>query len=172
MEAYTEAVVKVLTIYIHKGITMPTHETKLTCIEGMFTYLSTAEVKGLLNRPDFARFRNMLLTKLDEYTKDAYVRQHRARYHKLNALMRELFTHLVEDDSVSPRRSERQKKAAVRTFNARFEGCSKAECVSMAAELKQWSAVKPPMEAAEKPVTEANVEVMPRRSARLLNRAE
>lgn len=158
MEAYKEAVIKVLSIYVKKSNAMTKKEEKLLYVTGLFDYLSTAPVKQLLNTPAFAEFRNTLLNNIHQLSNDPYIRARRHQeYNRLFAVMNELFTYLVQDDSVPRRRSERQKERVVRAFNARFELCSTPESVSIAAELKKWSAVKP----------EANIKMMPRRSARL-----
>ena len=165
MEPYPQAVMKVAAIYVNKARAMTEKEPKLVCITGLFDYLSTAEVKPVLNTPDFAKFRNMLIRKIQEFSNDAYLLARRKQYHRLFAVFRELFTYLVQDDSVPQRRSERQKQRAVRRFNQRFEYCSSPVCISIANELKQWSAVQPNAKHVS-----IKVKVLPRRSARLMNK--
>ena len=176
MEAYPKAVMKVLGIYVNKAVSMTEKESKLVCIAGLFNYTSTADVKPLLHTPDFAKFRNTLLNKIHEFSNDPYLIARRKQYHRLFAVFRELFTYIVQDDSVPQRRSERQKQRAVRRFNKRFEPCSSPVCIAVAKELKQWSAVLPNAKhvsiepvAATKPVS-IKVKVLPRRSARLMNK--
>lgn len=176
MEAYPTAVRNVLTIYVNKAAALPEKEHKVICIAGIFDYLSTADVKPLLYRPDFAKFRNVILNKIHEFSNDPYLLARRKQYHRLFAVFRELFTYIVQDDSVPARRSERQKQRAVRIFNERFDYCSSPLCISIATELKQWSAVRPNAKhvsikpvAASKPVS-IKVKVLPRRSARLMNK--
>ena len=168
MEAYPSAVMKVLTIYVNKATAMTEKEQKLVCIAGFFDYLSTADVKPLLNTSDFANFRNMILKKIHEFSHDPYLLARRPQYHRLFAVFCELFTYLVPDNSLPRRRSERQKQRAVRHFNQRFALCSSPECVSIANELKTWNAVRPNATAI-KPVS-IKVKVLPRRSARLMNK--
>jgi len=176
MEAYPKAVRNVLTIYVNKAAALPKKEHKVVCIAGIFNYLSTADVKQLLHTPDFAKFRNVILNKIHEFSNDPYLLARRKQYHRLFAVFRELFTYIVQDDSVPQRRSERQKQRAVRHFNKRFEPCSSPVCIAVAKELKQWSAVLPNAKhvsiepvAATKPVN-IKVKVLPRRSARLMNK--
>ena len=178
MEAYPQAVMKVAAIYVNKAIEMKEKEPKLVCITGFFDYLSTADVKPLLHTPDFARFRNSLLNKIHEFSNDPYLLARRKQYHRLFAVLREMFTYLVQDDSVPARRSERQKQRAVMRFNERFAHCSSPVCISIATELKQWSAVQPNakhVSITSKPVAVPKpliikVKVLPRRSARLMNK--
>ena len=177
MEAYPEAVRKVLDIYLKKAVALPKKEQKVFVITGMFTYLSTAEVKPLLNTPFYAKLRPIVLTKIHEFSNDAYVRK--KENHRLRAVMHELFTYLVQDDSVPRRRSERQKQDTVRDLNSCFDHCDSIGCRTIATELKKWSAVKPPSvseasvsEANAKPAVSIRVKVLPRRSARLLAKKE
>lgn len=172
MEAYPTAVQKVLAIYVNKVGELPTKEQKVFVTTGLFTYLSTAEVKPLLNTPKYAKFRTVLLRKIHEFTNDAYARK--KKNHRIQAVLRELFTYLVQDDSVAPRRSERQKQRVVRRLNNCFDHCESIYCMNIAADLKKWSAVKPGQQeeppapvAAPKPVS-IKVKVLPRRSARLM----
>ncbi|NBS90634.1 hypothetical protein EBS67_11645 [bacterium] len=151
MEAYSATVKEVLSIYIEKATVALTKAERLYCITGFFDYLSTAEVKPLIQTPGFALFRTILLRKIHEYTNDSAVQARPHRYHRLLAVMRELFTYLVADDSVPRRRSERLKQRAVGAFNAY---CG-------------------PMNLAElPPAVRITVKVLPRRSARLLARKE
>ena len=168
MEAYPEAVEKIIAIYVDKANMPQKKEQKIYCITGLFNYLSTADVKPILQTERFAKVRNILLRKIDDFSNHAYIVHNKHKYHRLNAVMRELFTFLVQDDSVPRRRSERQKQRAVRGFNTCFEHCSSPQCISVANELKQWSAVKPNQ---LKPVS-IKVKVLPRRSARLLAKKE
>ena len=163
MEAYPSAVMKVLTIYVNKATAMTEKEQKLVCIAGFFDYLSTADVKPLLNTSDFANFRNMILKKIHEFSHDPYLLARRPQYHRLFAVFCELFTYLVPDNSLPRRRSERQKQRAVRAFNTCFEHCSSPQCMTVASKLKYWSSIKPNQ---VKPVS-IKVKVLPRRSARL-----
>ena len=178
MEAYPTAVRNVLTIYVNKAAALPEKEHKVVCIAGIFDYLSTADVKPLLYRPDFAKFRNVILNKIHEFSNDPYLLARRKQYHRLFAVFRELFTYIVQDDSVPARRSDRQKQRAVMRFNKLFEPCSSPVCIAVAKELKQWSAVRPNAKhvsitskpvAVPKPVS-IKVKVLPRRSARLMNK--
>jgi hypothetical protein len=176
MEAYPQAVMKVAAIYVNKACEMPEKEQKLVCITGLFDYLSTAEVKSVLITPVFAKFRNVILRKIHEFSNDSYLLARRKQYHHLFAVFHDVYTYLVQDDSIPCRRSERQKQRAVMRFNERFAYCSSPLCISIAAELKQWSAVKPndtPVSikpaAVPKPVN-IKVKVLPRRSARLMNK--
>lgn len=176
MEAYPQAVMKVLGIYVNKAVSMTEKESKLVCIAGLFDYTSTADVKALLNTPDFAKFRNMVIEKIHEFSNDPYLLARRKQYHRLFAVFRELFTYLVQDDSIPQRRSDRQKQRAVRRFNERFEYCSSPVCIGIATELKQWSAVQPNAKhvsiqstTVPKPLS-IKVKVLPRRSARLMNK--
>ena len=172
MEAYPTAVQKVLAIYVNKVGELPKKEQKVFVTTGLFTYLSTAEVKPLLNTPKYAKFRTVLLRKIHEFTNDAFARE--KKNHRIQAVMRELFTYLVQDDSVPPRRSERQKQRVVRHLNNCFDHCESICCMNIAADLKKWSSVKPGQQevppasvAAPKPVS-IKVKVLPRRSARLM----
>lgn len=165
MEAYPFAVKSILKIYIDKASALPEKEEKVVYITGLFEYLSTADVKPLLHTPDSANFRIMLLHKIQEFSNDPYLLTRRQQYHHLFALFREMFTYLVQDDSVPARRSERQKQRAVQLFNQRFEQCSSPACSTLAKELKQWSSVKP-----NAPPINIKVKVLPRRSARLMNK--
>ena len=168
MEAYHYAVVNVLRIYIEKANSLSDKAQKLVCIEGIFDYLSTADVKPLLERPAFTLFRNVMLNKMQDFANDPYVLARRQQYHRLYAVFCEMFTYLVQDDSVPLRRSERQKQRAVRKFNKCFQSCENPACQCSAAEfaeLVQWSSVHPNA----KPVS-IKVKVLPRRSARLMNK--
>ena len=164
MEAYPTAVQKVIAIYVDKANVLPKKEQKIYCITGLFDYLSTADVKPILHTERFARVRNILLRKIHEFSNDSYVVANKHKYHRLNAVMRELFAYLVQDDSVPRRRSERQKQRAVRAFNTCFEHCSSPQCMTVASKLKYWSSIKPNQ---VKPVS-IKVKVLPRRSARLM----
>jgi len=139
------AIKEVLSIYIEKATEAPTKDERIFCLTGFFTYLSTAPVKPLMNTAAFAAFRTILLRKIHEYTNDRDVQAQKHRYHRLQAVMREMFSCLVQDDSVPCRRSARLKAQVVRELNA--------YC------------------AAQKPVS-IRVKVLPRRSARLLARKE
>ena len=130
--------------------------TKVDCIQGLLDYLSTAEVKSLIQTPAFAMFRNVLLHKIHEYKKDPYVIARRQTHHRLHTVLNEMFTYLVQDDSVPRRRSERQKKQAVQRFNRSFQQCT------IAAELKYWNDVQ-----AGTKLPKVSIKVLPRRSARL-----
>ena len=165
MEAYQKAVKQVIIIYMNKVEALAKKEQKVFVVTGLFTYLSSAEVKPLMNTPAFAKFRSILLRKIHEFSNDAYVREQ--QNHRLQVVLRELFSYLVQDDSVPRRQSERQKAQTVRHLNSCFAHCPSPECRLIAMELKQWSAVKPDT----KPVS-IKVKVLPRRSARLLARKE
>ena len=167
MEAYPQAVMKVAAIYVNKATAMTEKEQKLVCITGLFDYLSTANVRPLLYTPDFARLRTILLNKIHEFSHDAYLQARYQQYHRLYAVFYEMFAYLTQDNSVPRRRSERQKQRAVRDFNARFTYCASPGCVSIANDLQKWSAVRP--DAVIKPVS-IKVKVLPRRSARLMNK--
>ena len=176
MEAYPQAVMKVAAIYVDKAAAMKEKEQKLVCITGLFDYLSTADVRPLLYTPDFARLRTILLNKIHEFSHDAYLQARYQQYHRLYAVFYEMFAYLTQDNSVPRRRSERQKQRAVRRFNERFALCVSPDCVSIANELKRWSAVRPDAKhvsikstAVPKPVS-IKVKVLPRRSARLMNK--
>jgi hypothetical protein len=158
MEAYSVTVKEVLSIYIEKATVALTKAERLYCITGLFDYLSTAEVKPLIQTAGFAQFRTILLRKIHEYTNDSTVQAHPHRYHRLLAVMRELFAYLVADDSVprrrserlkQRRRSERLKQRAVCAFNAYYGLPNLAELP---------------------PAVRVTVKVLPRRSARLLAR--
>jgi hypothetical protein len=151
MEAYSATVKEVLSIYIEKATVALTKAERLYCITGLFDYLSTAEVKPLIQTAGFAQFRTILLRKIHEYTNDSTVQAHPHRYHRLLAVMRELFAYLVADDSVPRRRSERLKQRAVCAFNAYYGLPNPAELP---------------------PAVRVTVKVLPRRSARLLARKE
>ena len=166
---YPEAVRKILNIYIDKGNSFTAKEQKIVCIAGLFDYLSTADVKPLLHTPGFAAFRQLLLKKIDEFSHDPYLIARRQQQHRLYAVFREMFLYLVSDDSVSPRRSERQKQRVVRHFNARFD-CTETPCLCIAAELDYWSAVQPTATAKPATTSPPVVKVLPRRSARLLHK--
>ena len=175
MDHYTLAVEKIIAIYVNTANALPNKEVKvfcitekIFCITGLFDYLSTAEVKPILKTERFARIREILLKKIQEFSTHFYVLAYKHRYHHLISVMNELFTYLTQDASVPRRRSERQKQLAVRTFNRFFETSSNPECISVATELKYWSAIKPNQ---VKPVS-IKVKVLPRRSARLLARRE
>jgi len=165
MESHTiYAVKKILAIYINKANAFDEKEQKIICIAGLFDYLSTADVKPLLQTPEFASFRNILLRKIHEFTNDSYIQARPSMYHRLHAVMRELFTYLVQDDSVPRRRSERQKKKDVKRFNARFTECQCADSIIIAAELKYWNDVQE----AGTTLPKVSIKVLPRRSARLM----
>jgi hypothetical protein len=173
MEAYVTAVKKVIEIYVKKIEALPTKKEKVYVMTGLFTYLSTAEVKWLLNRPAFAKYRPVLLRKSREFAKDGDVRA--KVNHRTQAVLREVYSYLAEDVSIVRRQSERQKERTVRRLNSCFDHCSSPDCMNIAAELKKWSAVKPvqvvePVQAV-KPVS-ITVKVLPRRSARLLAQRE
>ena len=170
MEAYPQAVIKVVSIYINKAAALRTKDQKLVGITGLFDYLSTANVRPLLHTPAFAKFRMTVLKKIHEFSHDAYLRARRQQYHRLYAVLYELYTYLVEDDSVQHRRSERQKQRAVRDFNQRFTYCTSPGCVSIANDLQKWSAVRPDAKPAAKSAVSIKVKVLPRRSARLMNK--
>ena len=163
MESRTTSVKKILEIYLKKGHSQMDKHKKALCITGLFDYLSTAEVKPLLHMPAFGTLRTVLLAKIHEFKNDPYILARQGTYHRLNAVMDELFTYLVMDDSVPRRRSERQKKQTVQLFNARFQECPCADCDQMTAELKYWNAYKPGA-----PLPPITVKVLPRRSARLM----
>jgi hypothetical protein len=177
MEAYTAAVRNVLVIYVNKCGVLPKKEQKVFVITGLFNYLSTADVKPLLNTPKFANLRNIILEKIHEFLNDAYVRVQ--QNHRTQAVLRELFTYLVQDDSVPLRRSQRQKQREVRHLNSCFDHCESICCMTIAADLKKWSAVKPDAApvivapvAVPKPVSiKVKVKVLPRRSARLMQQS-
>ena len=162
MEAYVEAVKKVIEIYVNKVAALEKKEQKVFVMTGLFTYLSTAEVKPLLNTPAFAKLRPVVLRKIHEFSNDAYVRA--KVNHRTQTVLRELFIYLVQDDSIPRRQSERQKERTVRHLNSCFEYCCSPACMNIATELKKWSAVDPAT--AAKPVS-IKVKVLPRRSARL-----
>lgn len=169
MELYPKAVQKVIGIYVDKANALPKKEQKIFCVTGLFDYLSTAEVKPILQTAYFAKVRNILLRKIDEFSNDADVRANPHMYHRLNAVMRELFSYLVQDDSVPRRRSERQKQRAVRAFNKCFEHCSSPHCVKVAGQLKHWGAIQPhPVRIIPVKPVSIKVNVLPRRSARLM----
>ena len=163
MDSHVIAVEKILAIYINKANAFKEKEQKIVCIAGLFDYLSTADVKPLLQTAHFAGFRNILLRKIHEFTNDSYIRARPSMYHQLHAVMRELFTYLVQDDSVPRRRSERQKKKAVKRFNARFTECQCTANIIIAASLKYWNDVQ---EVGTK-LPKVSIKVLPRRSARL-----
>ena len=163
MDSHVIAVEKILAIYINKANAFKEKEQKIVCITGIFDYLSTADVKPLLQTAHFAGFRNILLRKIHEFTNDSYIRARPSMYHQLHAVMRELFTYLVQDDSVPRRRSERQKKKAVKRFNARFTECQCTANIIIAASLKYWNEVQ---EVGAK-LPKVSIKVLPRRSARL-----
>jgi hypothetical protein len=179
MEAHSNRVRDVLLIYINKAGSFEKNEPKLVCITGIFDYLSTAEVKPLLMTPKFAKFRQTVLRKIHEFKHSAYIRKN--GHHRLIAAMDEMFTYLVQDDSIPRRRSERQKVRAVRRFNERFQYCSNPECVNTAVTLNQLNqmntvvtvvptssanVVVPTSTANVKP--QVSIKVLPRRSARLM----
>jgi hypothetical protein len=160
MDPYVEAVRKVIEIYVNKVGALEKKEQKVFVMTGLFTYLSTAEVKPLLNTRAFAKLRPVLLRKIDELSNDPYVREN--VNHRTQVVLRELFIYLVQDDSIARRQSERQKQLTVQHLNSCFEYCISPACMNIAAELKKWSAVDPAT--AAKPVS---IKVLPRRSARL-----
>ena len=160
MDSYTTtAIRKILAIYCDKALSFTETEQKLVCIGGLFDYLSTATVKPLLLTAPFANYRKTLMQKISDFTNDPYVQARPRIYHRLHAVMRELFTYMVQDDTVPRRRSERQKQQAVQRFNARFQECP----CNVTAELNYWTAV-----AASNPLPTIRVKVLPRRSARLM----
>jgi len=167
MDTYVEAVKKVIEIYIKKVKAFPKKEQKVFVITGLFTYLSTAEVKPLLNTAAFAKYRTVLLRKIHEFSNDAYVRA--KENHRTQTVLRELFIYLVQDDSIPRRQSERQKQRTVQHLNSCFEHCDCPCCMNIVEELKKWSAVEPVH--VVKPVS-IKVKVLPRRSARLLAQRE
>ena len=170
METYPQAVIKVLEIYINKAMAIRPIDQKLVCITGLFDYLSTADVRPLLFTPDFTNFQKQILEKIHEFSHDVYLLARHKQHHRLYAVFYELLAYLVPDGSLPRRRSERQKQRAVRRFNERFAVCSNPDCVSIAADLKRWSAVRPnAAPAAIKPVS-IKAKVLPRRSARLMNK--
>ena len=145
-----QVVNKTIVDYIEQTLVLKTKPERIVYIQGLFDYLSTAAVKPLLkNAPEYANFRNSILEKIHEFSADSYLRVHRQKYHRLFAVFQELFTYLVEDDSVPVRRSEREKQHAVERFNASIVNAEAA--------------------AAAKPVS-IKVKVLPRRSARLMNK--
>ena len=113
----TPFIAATLQTYLLKALAAETPKEKLVYIQGLFAYLSTAELKVVLRDPENAKFRNMVLGKIDEYSHSTYLVERRQEYHRLYALFKEMFTYLVEDDSVPRRRSERQKEMNVRKFN-------------------------------------------------------
>lgn len=113
----TPLIAATLQTYIEKALETEVPKEKLVYIQGLFAYLSTAELKVVLRDPENARFRNMVLAKIDEYSRSSYLAERRQEYHRLYALFKEMFTYLVEDDSIPRRRSERQKEMNVRKFN-------------------------------------------------------
>jgi hypothetical protein len=165
MSDYPTAVRRILAIYIDRGNGFSEKKEKIVCITGLFDYLSTADVKPLLHTPVFATFRIMLLRKIQEFSNDPYLLARRPQYHHLFSVFREMFTYLVQDDSIPCRRSERQKQRAVIRFNKQFTYCSSEKCVGIANALAYWSAIQPNA----KPVN-IKVKVLPRRSARLMNK--
>jgi len=169
MEAYPQAVMKISSIYVNKAEAMRENEQKLVCITGLFDYLSTADVRPILHTPDFAKFRIILLNKIRKLSHGTYLRARYQQYHRLYAVFNEMYSYLMQDGSRMCRRSERQKQRAVRRFNERFAVCSNPDCVSIATDLKRWSAVRPNAPAVIKPVS-IKVKVLPRRSARLMNK--
>jgi len=168
---------------------LPKKEQKVFVVTGLLTYLSTAEVRPLWNTPnhlwnipdyaEYVRFRTVLLQKIQEFMNDPYVQT--KKNYRMQAILRELCTYLVQDDIGPFRSSERQKQRTVRDLNSCFAQCDSIECMNIAADLKKWSAVKPVVAplvaplaaplAAPKPVS-IKVKVLPRRSARLLARRE
>lgn len=160
MEKQIQAVKEILTIYIKKAHTMTEKAAKVECVQGLFDYLSTAEVKPLIKTPAFAVFRNVLLQKIHEYKRDPYVMASRQTHHRLHTVLDEMFTYLVQDDSVPRRRSERLKTATVKRFQASLATCPAS--ISLAAELKYWNDVQ-----AGTPLPKVSIKVLPRRSARL-----
>lgn len=160
MEQQIQAVKEIIVIYIKKAETMTEKAAKVDCIQGLFDYLSTAEVKSLIQTPAFAMFRNVLLHKIHEYKKDPYVIARRQTHHRLHTVLNEMFTYLVQDDSVPRRRSERQKKQAVERFQVSLAACPAS--ISLAAELKYWNDVQ-----AGTKLPKVSIKVLPRRSARL-----
>ena len=156
MEQHIKAVEEILGIYITRTREFMEVEEKIVCLTGLFDYLSTGEVKRLLQTPHFAAFRNMLLHKIHQFKNDQYIIAGRKTYHRLHTVMDEMFTYLVQDDSIPRRRSERQKKQAVQRFNRSFQQCT------IAAELKYWNDVQ-----AGKKLPKVSIKVLPRRSARL-----
>lgn len=154
MEGQSKRIQDILSIYLKKANSFEEKEAKVVFITGIFNYLSTRGVKPYLMTPEFANFRGTLLKKIHEFKHDAYLRKH--GHHRLIALLDELFTYLVQDDSIPSRRSERQKSVAVKRFNARFQECSSPDC--MAAKLNALNA----------PSVPKSVSISPRRSARLM----
>ncbi len=186
MEAQYKQVQDILGIYIKKASSLGEKEQKIVCITGMFDYLSTRAVKPLLQTPRFANLRQVLLRKIHEFKQDAYVRKNVRKLHRFIAVLDEMFTYLVQDDSVPRRRSERQKVLAVKRFNARFQGCSNPECQIEAAKLNELNStatktmkpvivkpdvVKPVIVKPDvvKPIN-IKIKVLPRRSARLMDK--
>ena len=150
-----QVVSKTLSDYIKKALVLKDKPEKIIYVNGLFDYLSTAEVKPILkNYPGCANLRNMVLAKIAEYSADTYLRAHRQQYHRLFAVFREMYNYLLEDDSVPVRRSDRQKERAVVKFN---------EYIAQAAAIAQ--PVKP-----NAPPLRIKVKVLPRRSARLMNK--
>jgi len=160
MEQHIQAVEKILAIYINRTREFTGVEDKIRCITGLFDYLSTAEVKPLLQTPHFAGFRNMLLQKIHQFKNDPYILTRRKTYYRLHLVLDEMFTYLVQDDAVPRRRSERQKKQAVQRFNRGLPDCITS--VIMAAELKYWNDMQ-----AGTTLPKVSIKVLPRRSARL-----
>jgi len=163
MEQQIQAVKEIILIYIKKAETMTEKHAKVECVQGLFEYLSTAEVKPLIQTPTFAMFRNVLLHKIHEYKKDPYVIAHRQTHHRLHTVLDEMFTYLVQDDSVPRRRSDRLKTATVKRFQASL--AASPASISLAAELKYWNDVQ-----AGTKLPKVSIKVLPRRSARLMNK--
>ena len=160
MEQQIQAVKEIILIYIKKAETMTEKAAKVECVQSLFEYLSTAEVKSLIQTPAFAMFRNVLLHKIHEYKKDPYVIARRQTHHRLHTVLDEMFTYLVQDDSVPRRRSDRLKTATVKRFQASFGVCPAS--ISLAAELKYWNDVQ-----AGTKLPKVSIKVLPRRSARV-----
>jgi hypothetical protein len=156
MEAHSNRVRDVLLIYINKAGSFEKNEPKLVCITGIFDYLSTAEVKPLLMTPKFAKFRQTVLRKIHEFKHSAYIRKN--GHHRLIAAMDEMFTYLVQDDSIPRRRSERQKV----TLNQ----LNQMNTVVTVVPTSSANVVVPTSTANVKP--QVSIKVLPRRSARLM----
>lgn len=169
MEAYTDAVMHVLAIYIEQIGELSEKDEKVCFLMGLMDYLSTAPVKAVLRTPQFSGFREILLRKIDEFADSDYVLDRCKEYHRFYAVLNELNCYL-SDKKEEQRRSERQKQRAVRRFNMRFEGHNSPYCMQIAKELKSWSAVPPTtiQPATIQPATNIKVKVLPRRSLRLM----